>query len=208
MEHAKRLYLVDEFDRQYKQLQRPPAAVAKTRSAIQLSDTLRDKNLDDHEKVRRYLAELHRYLSIKVPQQQQQQQQRKRARTDTSHPFNTDTPHQQDPGVATGVTTRQQLELQKRAERANAATAVAATDKQQPGTDDVGEYGGIADLFATTTAGGDDDGGVFVFGAAPPESSAATTKTKTGIKRKKVTQAYDFGGFSRDWSRLVARKNN
>ena len=42
MEHAKRLYLVDEFDRVYKQLQRPSAAVAKTHSSIQLSKTLLD----------------------------------------------------------------------------------------------------------------------------------------------------------------------
>ena len=45
MEHAKRLYLVDEFDRVYKQLQRPAAAVAKTHSSIQLSKTLDDSEL-------------------------------------------------------------------------------------------------------------------------------------------------------------------
>ena len=35
----RRLYLIDEFDRQYKQLQRPIASVAKTRSAIPVSYT-------------------------------------------------------------------------------------------------------------------------------------------------------------------------
>jgi len=58
MDHARRLYLIDEFDRQYKQLQRPIASIAKTCSAIQLTDTLRDKKLDEHEKVRQYVAEL------------------------------------------------------------------------------------------------------------------------------------------------------
>jgi len=40
MEHAKRLYLIDEFDREYKRVQRPSAVVAKARSAVQLDDTL------------------------------------------------------------------------------------------------------------------------------------------------------------------------
>jgi len=85
MEHAKRLFLVDEFDRVYKQLQRPSAAVAKTHSSIQLSRTLDDNQLSEDEKVRRYVAELHRYLNIadgrsQQQQQQQQPQSRKRKR--------------------------------------------------------------------------------------------------------------------------------
>ena len=90
MEHAKRLYLVDEFDRVYKQLQRPSAAVAKTHSSIQLSKTLQDKQLGDDEKVRRYVAELHRYLNISDShtQQQQQQQTVKRSR---KRPLNVNT---------------------------------------------------------------------------------------------------------------------
>ena len=75
MEHAKRLYLIDEFDRQYKQLQRPAASAAKARSVIQLNDTLRNRNLDEHEKARQYVAELHRYLNVNAPGQRQQQQQ-------------------------------------------------------------------------------------------------------------------------------------
>ena len=75
MEHARRLYLVDEFDRVYKKLQRPTAAVAKTHSSIQLSKTLDDNTLSEDEKVRRYVGELHRYLNIADGQSQQQQQQ-------------------------------------------------------------------------------------------------------------------------------------
>ena len=80
MERARRLYLVDEFDRVYKQLQRPTAAVAKTRSSIQLSKTLDDNTLDEDEKVRRYVGELHRYLNIADDRAQQQQQPKRRKR--------------------------------------------------------------------------------------------------------------------------------
>jgi len=81
-----KLVLVDEFDREYKRLQRPAAAVAKTDHSLRLSDTLRNAAADDR-KVRRYIEELHRYLNvdkrptpsqpkinwISEPQQQQQQ---------------------------------------------------------------------------------------------------------------------------------------
>jgi len=60
MEHAELLYLIDEFDREYKHVQRPSAVVAKVRSVIQLDDTPRSTELDDHERVHQYLAELHR----------------------------------------------------------------------------------------------------------------------------------------------------
>ena len=56
-------------------LQRPSAAVAKTHSSIQLSRTLQDNQLSEDEKVRRCVAELHRYLNIcdsRTPQQQKQ----------------------------------------------------------------------------------------------------------------------------------------
>lgn len=74
MEHAKRLYLVDEFDRVYKQLQRPSAAVAKTHSSIHLSNLLDNSQLNPDEKVRQYVSELHRYLNLSAltPQQKQQ----------------------------------------------------------------------------------------------------------------------------------------
>ena len=93
MEHARRLYLVDEFDRVYKQLQRPSAAVAKTHSSIQLSKTLQDNQLSEDEKVRRYVAELHRYLNISDThtQQQQQQQQHQTVKKSRKRPLNVNT---------------------------------------------------------------------------------------------------------------------
>jgi len=78
MEHARRLYLVDDFVRVYKQLQRPTAAVAKTRSSIQLTKTLDDKILDEDERVRQYIAKLHRYLNVGEPRPQTQQQQKRK----------------------------------------------------------------------------------------------------------------------------------
>jgi len=72
MQSAKKLVLVDEFDREYKRLQRPADAVAKTDHTLRLSDTLRDGSLSDDRKVREYVAELHRYLNIdqKAPDEQ------------------------------------------------------------------------------------------------------------------------------------------
>jgi len=64
MDHAKRLYLIDEFDRQYKCVQRPSAVVVKARSAVLLDDTLSSTELNDHEKAPQYIAELHRYLNV------------------------------------------------------------------------------------------------------------------------------------------------
>jgi len=76
--NVRKLFLVDQFDRVYKQLQRPIQAVAKTESSINLSRTLQDEHLTEDEKVRRYIDELHRYLHLRDarPQQQQQQQLR------------------------------------------------------------------------------------------------------------------------------------
>jgi len=72
MQSAKKLVLVDEFDRQYKRLQRPAVAVAKTDHSLRLSDTLRDGSLSNNRKVREYVAKLHRYLNIdkKAPDEQ------------------------------------------------------------------------------------------------------------------------------------------
>ena len=58
------LILVDEFDREYKRLQRPATAVAKTDHSLRLSNTLRDRSLADDRKVREYVGELHRYLNV------------------------------------------------------------------------------------------------------------------------------------------------
>jgi len=65
MQAAKKLVLVDEFDREYKRLQRPADKVAKTDHSLQLSDTLRDQSIADDRKVREYVAALHRYLNVR-----------------------------------------------------------------------------------------------------------------------------------------------
>ena len=67
LQHSKVLYLIDEFDREYKRVQRPSAAVAKVCSAIRLDDMLRRTELDDHEKESQYVAELDRYLNVSAP---------------------------------------------------------------------------------------------------------------------------------------------
>ena len=54
MQAAKKLVLVDEFDKEYKRLQRPAVAVAKTNQSLQLSDTLRDQSISDDQQVREY----------------------------------------------------------------------------------------------------------------------------------------------------------
>jgi len=43
------------------------AVVAKARSAVQVDDTLRSSELDDHEKAPQYVAELHHYLNVTAP---------------------------------------------------------------------------------------------------------------------------------------------
>jgi len=58
--NVRKLYLVDEFDRVYKQLQRPAQAVAKTTSSINVDRTLRDASLPDDEKVTKYVDEWHK----------------------------------------------------------------------------------------------------------------------------------------------------
>jgi len=65
MQSARKLVLVDEFDREYKRLLKPSDAVAKTNHSLQLSDTLRNQSLADDRKVREYVAALHRYLNVR-----------------------------------------------------------------------------------------------------------------------------------------------
>ena len=64
MQSAKKLVLVDEFDREYKRLQRPTAAVVKANHSLSLSNTLRNSSLSDDRKARQYADELHRYLNV------------------------------------------------------------------------------------------------------------------------------------------------
>ena len=59
MQTTKKLVLVDEFDREYKRLQRPAAAVAKTNHSLRLSDTLRNDSVLDDSKGREYVGALH-----------------------------------------------------------------------------------------------------------------------------------------------------
>ena len=63
MQAAKKLVLVDQFDREDKRLQRPATAVAKTDRSLRLSETLRKGSLADDRKVREYVGALHRYLN-------------------------------------------------------------------------------------------------------------------------------------------------
>ena len=65
MQAAKKLVLVDEYDREYKRLQRPAEAVAKTGRSLQLYDTLRNQSLANDRKVREYVAALHRFLNVR-----------------------------------------------------------------------------------------------------------------------------------------------
>ena len=59
MQAAKKLVLVDEYDREYKRLQRPADAVAKTGRSLQLSHTLDDRTLTDDRKAREYVNALY-----------------------------------------------------------------------------------------------------------------------------------------------------
>jgi len=77
MQHTKRLYLVDEFDREYKRLQHPAGAVAKARSPVKMHKTLKNIEMDDHEKAPQYVAELHRYLNRTALTKQLPEQQEK-----------------------------------------------------------------------------------------------------------------------------------
>ena len=65
MQSARKLILVDENDREYKRLQRPTNAVAKTKHSLEVSNTLRDNTLADDQKVWEYVAALHRYLNLR-----------------------------------------------------------------------------------------------------------------------------------------------
>jgi len=113
MQSAKRLVLVDEFDREYKRLQRPTAAVAKTDHSLRLFDTLRDGSLSDDRKVKEYVAELHRYLNID-----------KKAPDDQSIKINWETePNSvRTPGVKTTTTTKKKKKKKSTTKKAGKRT--------------------------------------------------------------------------------------
>ena len=137
MEHARRLYLVDDFDRVYKQLQRPSAAVAKTHSSIQLSKTLDNHTLSEDEKVRRYVGELHRYLNIKDARSQQLQQQWRTKRKRSPANINTES-------LPRAVLQTPPSPPQRRQLRSD--TALLVPPHQQPLPDDSDD-----DVFASPT---------------------------------------------------------
>jgi len=63
MQAAKKLVLVDQFDREYKRLQRPATAITKTDRSLRLSETLCRGSLANDRKVREYIGALHQYLN-------------------------------------------------------------------------------------------------------------------------------------------------
>lgn len=72
MDHTRKLYLTDDFNKVYKQLERPPSKVAKAQSSVQLTNVLENEELSDDEKVRQYIAALHRFLNVNTSSQQRQ----------------------------------------------------------------------------------------------------------------------------------------
>ena len=72
MQYAKKLALVDpkivdqlQVDREYKTIQRPAPAVAKTSLSLDISRILNDKTIPDDEKVKLYGNALRRYVNIR-----------------------------------------------------------------------------------------------------------------------------------------------
>jgi len=64
MERTGKLYLTNDFNKVYREIQRPAAAVKKTHSATELSKVFEVAELPNHEKVRQYIYALHRYLNL------------------------------------------------------------------------------------------------------------------------------------------------
>jgi len=64
MQSAKKLVLVDEFDREYKRLQRAFAAVFKANHSLSLSNTFHNSFLFDDRKAKQYVEELHRCFNV------------------------------------------------------------------------------------------------------------------------------------------------
>ena len=72
MQYAKKLALVDpkildqlRVDREYKTIQRPAPAVAKTSVSLDISRILNDETIPDDEKVKLYGNALRRYVNIR-----------------------------------------------------------------------------------------------------------------------------------------------
>jgi len=71
MQAAKKLVIIDEFDREYKRLQRPAVAIAKTDRSLQLFDTPHSQSTSDDRTVREYVTAWPRYLNTRkeVPEE-------------------------------------------------------------------------------------------------------------------------------------------
>jgi len=68
MQYAEKVALVPQHyaeDREYKQIQKPDAAVARSTLSLDIKRILNDKRRDDDQKVKQYVNALHRYVNIR-----------------------------------------------------------------------------------------------------------------------------------------------
>jgi len=68
MQYAEKVALVPQHyveDREYKQIQKPGAAVARSTLSLDIKRILNDKRRDDDQKVKQYVNALHRYVNIR-----------------------------------------------------------------------------------------------------------------------------------------------
>ena len=68
MQYAEKVALVPQHymeDREYKQIQKPGAAVARGTLSLDIKRILKDKKRDDDQKVKQYVNALHRYVNIR-----------------------------------------------------------------------------------------------------------------------------------------------
>ena len=172
-QNVRKLFLVDQFDRVYKELQRPIQAVAKTKSSINLGGTLQDEHLTEDEKVRRYIDELHRYLHLRDarPQYQQHQQQQQKLRRKKLPP---------------SVTTERPPTF------ATTATAPPSPRRLQPSPRKLHSTTSHADVADV------EDSEVFFATAAKPTPPAAAAAP---AKKKQKTSSVDSEDWSKYWRR-------
>ena len=68
MQYAEKVALVLQHyaeDREYKHIQKPGAAVARSTLSLDIKRILNDKRRDDDQKVKQYVNALHRYVNIR-----------------------------------------------------------------------------------------------------------------------------------------------
>jgi len=68
MQYAKKVALVPQHyleDREYKRIQRPGPAVARTGLSLDIKRILDDNSENDHQKVKRYVSALQRYVNVR-----------------------------------------------------------------------------------------------------------------------------------------------